>query len=154
MAAAEGREGAGLATGDPALPGFFAATQRRAFSLAFRIAGDAKLAEEAAESAYAALKPPYSESQLLDAVRQAALAVAPRRSDAGRQAYVIAAAVRATFESLGQLQRSALELAHSGGMSVAAIAEALDEDPAKVRQALRDALLRLGALARKEGNRP
>jgi DNA-directed RNA polymerase specialized sigma24 family protein len=154
VAAAEGREGAGVATGEPALAGFFAATQRRAFSLAFRITGDAKLAEDAAESAFAALKAPYAESQLFDAVRQAALAVAPKRSDSGRQSYVIAAAVRATFESLGQLERSALELAHSGGMGVAAIAEALDEEPATVRQALRDALLRLGALAREEGNRP
>ncbi len=154
MAAAEGREGAGLATGEPALAGFFAATQRRAYSLAFRITGDVKLAEEATEAGYAALKAPFSETQLFDAVRQAALAAAPKRSDSGRQSYVIAAAVRATFETLGQLERSALELAHSGGMSVAAIAESLDEDPAKVRQALRDALLRLGALAREEDNRP
>lgn len=154
MAAAEGREGARLATGEPALAGFFAATQRRAFSLAFRITGDVTLAEQATETAYGELQAPFSESRLFDAVRRAALEIAPRRSDPGRQSYVIAAAVRATLESLGQLERSALELAHSGGLGVAAIAESLDEEPAAVRQALRNALLRLGALSREEGSRP
>ena len=153
MAGTERRESTGIATGKPELAGFFAATQRRAFSLAFRITGDVKLAEQATEAAYSRLATPYAESELFDAVREAALEVAPRRSDSARQSYVIAAAVRATFESLGELERSALELAHSGGMTVSAIAEALDQEPAKVRQALREALLRLGAIAHEEGNR-
>lgn len=153
MAAAEGRHPAGLATAEPALAGFFAATHRRAFSLAFRIAGDMKLAEDATAAAYAVVSPPYAESQLFEAVREAALRVAPHRSDPGRGSYLVAAAVRSTFESLGDLERAALELTHSGGMTVSAIAEALGEDPGRVRQALREALLRLGAISREEGGR-
>lgn len=147
------QDATGLVTGDHALDGFFSATQRRAFSLAFRITGDAQLAESATEAAYRRLVSPYSESNLFDAIRQEALAAVPKRSASSANTYVMAAAVRTTFESLGQLERSALELAHSGGMSVAAIAETLEEEPAKVRLALREALLRLGASAREEGNR-
>ncbi|MEO8538670.1 MAG: hypothetical protein ABI577_02945 [bacterium] len=154
MASAEGRDGARLASGESELAGFFAGTHRRAYSLAFRITGDGPLAESATESAYAGLTPPFNESQLFDAVRQAALLAAPKRTDLSGSSYEIASAVRTAFESFGQLERSALELAHSGGMSVSAIASALGEQPAVVRAALRSALLRLGAIAREERIQP
>lgn len=51
--------------------------------------------------------------------------------------------MREALESLERLQRSALELAHRRGMNVEAIASALDEEPAAIRRALREALLRL-----------
>ncbi len=152
MAAADPQP-AGTAVGRAQdLAGFLAGTDRRAFSLALRITGERALAEEAAEAAYGRLKEPYSEAALFEAVRAEALRLAPRSGEAA-QSYVQATVIRAAFESLGTLQRSALELAHSGGLGVQAIAEVLGEEPAVIRGALREALLTLGNLV-KEGNAP
>jgi DNA-directed RNA polymerase specialized sigma24 family protein len=51
------------------------------------------------------------------------------------------------LRELPPLERTALDLAHSGGLAVPAIAQALGEDPADVRRALRAALLHIGRAA-------
>jgi DNA-directed RNA polymerase specialized sigma24 family protein len=55
--------------------------------------------------------------------------------------------VRLAFESLGQVERGSLELAHASGLNVQEIALALDRPAADIRRALREGLLRLGAAA-------
>jgi DNA-directed RNA polymerase specialized sigma24 family protein len=62
----------------------------------------------------------------------------------------LAAAVRASFESLGRVERGALELAHNGGLTVRGIAEVLGEEPGAVRLALRHALSQLSAVGRED----
>ena len=85
------------------------------------IAGSATLAEQAAAAAYRALALPYDEARLMELVRLEALRLAGAPGTPRASAII----VRSTFESLDQLQRSALELAHGGGMRVAEIAAAL-----------------------------
>jgi DNA-directed RNA polymerase specialized sigma24 family protein len=137
-----------------ALRQFLAATERRAYSLAFRITGDQRSAEEATAAAYAALSPPFAEGPLFEAVRTEALKRAPAQTLSQPATYQLATRVRATFESLPQLERSALELAHTCGMNVQAIAEVLQQEPSAVRGALRSGLLQLGRLAHEEGRTP
>jgi DNA-directed RNA polymerase specialized sigma24 family protein len=60
------------------------------------------------------------------------------------------AVVRLAFESLEQLERGSLELAHGGGLNVLEIAAALDRPAGDIRRALRDGLLRLGTAARRD----
>lgn len=146
---AEGRESPTSAPGGGGtLERFFAETQARAFSLAFRITGERGLAEQATAAAYQDLPAPYDEARLLENVRTSALALAPRRSTIAAGSYPVSEAVRTAFDSLEHLQRSSLELAHSGGMNVKEIASVLERDPEQIRVALREALLKLGAAAR------
>ena len=60
------------------------------------------------------------------------------------------AAVRVAFESLGHVERGALELAHIGGLPVHEIAAALGRPPGDIRDALRSGLLRLGGTLRED----
>ena len=62
----------------------------------------------------------------------------------------LSAVVRLAFESLGQVERGSLELAHGGGLNVHEIAAVLDRPADDIRRALRDGLLRLGAAARRD----
>jgi|GEM_PF-6823465 len=145
MSAAGGKESAlRPPAADPELEAFFLATQTAAYSLALRVTGSAPRAEEACARAYGELTRPFEEAALMEAVREASLALAGSAPPAERKT----AAARAAFESLEHLQRAALELAHGSGMGVAEIARTLGRPAGEVRAALRDGLLRLAAASK------
>ena len=148
MPTPEARDGVAASPPGSDLEAFFADTERNAYNLAFRITGDSESAELATATAYRSLTPPYVEAALLESVRRAATQARLSGPTAARPPAELAAAVRDAFGSLDQVQRSALELAHGGGLSVAEIAGVLGKEPSLVRSALRSALLQLGALAR------
>lgn len=149
----------------PPLPGiaefqeFFDSTNDSAYHFALHIAGTREAATAAFEEAYLRAwrtdckwATASGEAHLLALVREEAFRRRKPRADSGFQDRAVdslckpISAIEHALATLDETGRAALQLAFFGGLRVAAIAEALDEPEAKVRLALRRALLRLGSL--------
>ncbi len=149
-----------------AFAAFYDATCGAAYSLARRVTGDDEAATSACEAAYmeqwrtldrAADVSLQVQTAFLQVVRLQALRGRPRpgelaapRPDATQSTYTQAELVRAKLQDLDAFTRRTLEMAYFGGLTVAEIAEVAGRSPVEIRQALRTALLTMGAPAQHE----
>lgn len=138
---------------------FYDRTSPTAYALALRITGAPDAAADTCEAAYLAAweagpeAGAWKDGAVFDRVRSlsferrtgSALMVS---SGGGDPSYTMATAVRDGLAKLDPLGRRAIELAYFGGLSVAEVAEIVGFPVARVRSAMRTALLDLGDLTR------